>query len=58
MNEEKLKMLLLLLEGVSRDDWNRFANEINNQYSYQSDKVGLASDNCKKIATNYERYGF
>lgn len=58
MNEEKLKMLLLLLEDVPRDDWNRLVNEVNNQYSYQADKVGLASDNCKQIANNYKRYGF
>lgn len=58
MNEEKLKMLLLVLEDVPRDEWNRFVEEINNQYSYQANKVGLASDNCKQIATNYKRYGF
>ncbi|HCX9716170.1 TPA: hypothetical protein O0122_002544, partial [Staphylococcus aureus] len=45
MNEEKLKMILLLLEDIPRDEWNRLVNEVNNQYSYQADKVGLASDN-------------
>lgn len=39
MNEEKLKMILLLLEDIPRDEWNRLVNEVNNQYSYQADKV-------------------
>ncbi|EVG06959.1 hypothetical protein T866_02484, partial [Staphylococcus aureus COAS6052] len=41
-----------------RDEWNRLVNEVNNQYSYQADKVGLASDNCQQIANNYKHYGF
>lgn len=58
MNEEKLKMLLLILENMSRDEWNRFVSEVNEQYSYQADKVGLASDNCQQIESNYKHYGF
>ncbi|EYF33633.1 hypothetical protein V372_00973 [Staphylococcus aureus M62794] len=30
MNEEKLKMILLLLEDIPRDEWNRLVNEVNN----------------------------
>ncbi|WP_165468750.1 hypothetical protein [Staphylococcus aureus] len=58
MNDEKLKMILLLLEDIPRDEWNRLVNEVNNQYSYQADKVGLAIDNCQQIANNYKHYGF
>ncbi len=28
MNEEKLKMILLLLEDIPRDEWNRLVNEV------------------------------
>lgn len=58
MNEQKLKILLTLLEEIPRYEWERLKVEVDNQYSHQADKVGLASDSCKAIKNNYGRYGF
>jgi hypothetical protein len=49
MNEEKIQLLLQITDGLSKSEWERVVEVVNQNYSYQAAKVQLNSHDKELI---------